>query len=194
MNNFLYRHAPITPCSGNVKIQEIVPFTRKQDVFKSKRVLFPMSQKIIKISNLTESYEGDILKKKQQKEYWLPSMSDVTSSELGYMLYTSQKLSTLGSWLIIGEFWPIIHVRLYIKCLSIYSIYEDFCGFSVTLGTAPTLIWKHLASLLMKQSPECWPYLKEGFLEHACIQILYIFMHRLLMSDLGKKWKVSFVG
>ena len=69
MNNILNRHAPITPCSGNVKIQEIVPFTRKQDVFKSKLVLFPMSQKIIKISNLTESYEGDILKKKQHKEY-----------------------------------------------------------------------------------------------------------------------------
>ena len=31
--HFLYRHAPITPCSGNVKIQEIVPFTKKQDVF-----------------------------------------------------------------------------------------------------------------------------------------------------------------
>ena len=67
MNHFLYRHAPITPCSGNIKMQQIVPFTRKQDVFKSKRVLFPMSQKIIKISHLTESYEGEILQEKTAK-------------------------------------------------------------------------------------------------------------------------------
>ena len=50
MSHFLYRHAPITPCSGNVKIHEIVPFKKKQDVFKSKWVLFLMSQKIMKIS------------------------------------------------------------------------------------------------------------------------------------------------
>ena len=31
MSNFLYRHDAITPYSGNVKIQEIVPFTKKQD-------------------------------------------------------------------------------------------------------------------------------------------------------------------
>ena len=148
MNNILYRHARITPCSGNVKSREIGPFTRKQDFFKSKRVLFPMSQKILKISNLTESYEDDILKKKQQKEYWLPSMSDVTSSELGYIVQyccIPSKHWTLRFRLIIGEFWPIIHVRLYIKCLS-GSIYGDLCGFSVTLGTAPSLIWKHLFS------------------------------------------------
>ena len=48
--NVVYIHAPITPCSGNVKIQEIVPFTKKQDVSKSKWVLFPMSQKILKFS------------------------------------------------------------------------------------------------------------------------------------------------
>ena len=66
------------------------------------------------VYNVTENHknQGDILKKKQQKEYWLPSMTDVTPSELGYMLYTSQKLSTLGSRLIIGEFWPIIYARL----------------------------------------------------------------------------------
>ena len=40
LSNFLYRQAPITLCSGNVKIQEIVPFTKKQDVFKSKWCCF----------------------------------------------------------------------------------------------------------------------------------------------------------
>ena len=130
------------------KIRRLFHLQGSKMFSNQKRVLLSMSQKIMKISNLTESYEGDMVKKKQQKEYWCQMWH---TPNFGRMSNTSSKLSTVGSWLIIGEFWTIIHVRLFIKCLSIYSICEDFCGISVTLGTAPTLIWMHLAFLLMKQ-------------------------------------------
>ena len=78
MNNFVYRHA----CSNNSLFRKC---QKSQSLFHSRK------------QDLTESYKGDIEEEEKAKGILIPSMSDVTSSELGYMLHTFQKLSTLSS-------------------------------------------------------------------------------------------------